>query len=121
MKYVLVDKNTGYFVQSTRSSFRVEFSKEIHDSALFASAENAGKALRKIYDKNGDYKCGQWSLKPDTDEEYPTVFFVTEARQDKEVAELEQTSCFKDRAEEEKKYPVKGFDLEIRAIQFTLV
>jgi len=120
MKYILVDKNTGYFVQSTRSKFRVEFSRDIHDAALFASDDNADKALRKIYDKNGDYKCSMWSLKPVSEELHPESFYVTEAARDKQVADLVQIPVYKDRAEDEKKIPIQGFELEVRAVKFVL-
>lgn len=91
MKYVLVDKLTGNYVQSSGGS-RIDLTPDLYEAALFRRSENADNALKKIVDKNGNFKILGWRL---LDPQQPGYWT-------------------------EKELSDQTLDLEIRSVTFTL-
>lgn len=122
MKYILVDELTGNYVMSTRSRMRTEFTQDIYNAALFVSPENAGKALKKMVDKDGNLTAESWYLELGVGER-PLHFWVSEEKREAHAQDLEQSELdgMQKRADEVRAEPVAGYKLEVRAVKFTLV
>lgn len=122
MKYVLIDKRTDYIVQSTRSSMSTEFTQDIYSAALFASEKNAEKALKKMYNKDGSLVADCWYLDLGKGVQ-PITYWTSAEERDKHADRLAESPLpqLKEQAERVRACEIAGYDLEVRAVKFTIV
>lgn len=117
MKYVLVDKNTGYIVQSSAGARTIEFTTDVYDAALFNSAANAEKARKKMFHKDGSYKIEQWQLSAQDPGKHPDRYFVTQEAKDRRINSVPDNEKLRKYFDE---VSVQGFDLEVRSVTVTV-